>query len=439
MIQKPIAKLKNVLAGKQDWVTVVFAALVTFSVYTCMYGYRKTFTAAGFSNQSLWGIDYKVWLVTAQVIGYMLSKFYGIRFIAENVGKNRASIILKLITASWLALLGFALVPSPYNILFLFLNGFPLGMIWGLVFSYVEGRKTTELMGAVLASSFIFASGFAKSIGAWLMQTIHVSEQWMPFTAGALYFLPLVLCTVLLEAIPAPTAEDQAQRCVRQPMNKEARIKLIRQFLPGLVLLIISYILLTILRDFRDNFANEILGEQGLTGKASIFTQTETPVAILVLAAMSLLMLIKNNFTAFYFNHIIIITGWFFALLSTLLFSAAYISAFSWFLLVGIGLYLAYIPINCLYFDRMIASFRLTANVGFIMYVADAFGYLGSVVVLFVKQFSSLQVSWTSFFMQCVIGMSITSIICMAATMVYYRKKYHLYLKNIAWKEVQPL
>ena len=88
MIQNHIAKLKNVLAGKQDWVTVVFAALVTFSVYTCMYGYRKTFTAAGFSNQALWGIDYKVWLVTAQVIGYMLSKFYGIRFIKDNNNRS---------------------------------------------------------------------------------------------------------------------------------------------------------------------------------------------------------------------------------------------------------------------------------------------------------------------------------------------------------------
>ncbi len=413
------------------WLTVLFAALVTFSVYTCMYGYRKAFTAAGYSNQSFLGIEYKIWLVTAQVIGYMLSKFYGIRFIAEQIGKNRALLILKLIAFSWLALLGFALVPAPFNILFLLLNGFPLGMIWGLVFSYVEGRKATEFMGAVLASSFIFASGFAKSIGAWLMQTLGVPEVWMPFVAGAIYFLPLVLFTALLEAIPSPTQDDMEQRCKREPMNGKQRSAFIRQFFPGLLLLILSYILLTILRDFRDNFANEILGEQGLTGGAAIFTQTEIPVALLVLAAMSMLMLIQNNYKAFFYNHLILIFGWLLALGATLAFRGGWLPAFHWFLLTGTGLYMAYIPINCLYFDRMIATFRLTANVGFVVYVADSFGYLGSVSVLFVKQFLSLDLSWTRFFTQMVIGMSLFSIVCTVLSMLYYRKRYALFLKEL--------
>ncbi|MFY0253367.1 DUF5690 family protein [Chitinophaga sp. 30R24] len=45
-----------------------------------------------------------------------------------------------------------------------FVNGPPLRMIWGLVFSYLEGRRSTELMGAVLSISFIFSSGFVKSV-----------------------------------------------------------------------------------------------------------------------------------------------------------------------------------------------------------------------------------------------------------------------------------
>nr|MCU0375612.1 DUF5690 family protein [Chitinophagaceae bacterium] len=170
------AQLRLYLQGKPQWLTVVFAALVTFSVYTCMYGFRKAFTAAGFAHHSFAGIDLKVWLVTAQVIGYMFSKFYGIKFIAEHAGDKKGSIILWLIAASWLALLGFALVPAPWSIFFMLLNGFPLGMIWGLVFSFVEGRRTTELMGAVLASSFIFASGFAKSLGTWLIKDVGVAE-----------------------------------------------------------------------------------------------------------------------------------------------------------------------------------------------------------------------------------------------------------------------
>lgn len=427
---KPFSKLAESIGRAPQWVTVVFAAFVTFSVYTCMYGYRKAFTAAGFEDQSLWGVDYKIWLVTAQVIGYMFSKFYGIKFIAGHISSNRASIILKLIFSAWMALLGFALIPSPFNILFLFLNGFPLGMIWGLVFSYVEGRRETELMGAVLASSFIFASGFAKSIGTWLMTNLHVTERWMPFTAGAIYFVPLLIFTTLLQSIPDPTEKDKESRCIRLSMNTAQRKEVIRQFFPGLFLLIISYILLTILRDFRDNFANEILKELGLGGDATVFTKTETPVAIIVLVLISSLMLVKNNFKAFYLNHLIILAGWLIAAGATLLFMYTIISPFAWFTAVGTGLYLSYIPINCLYFDRMIASFKLTANVGFIMYVADSFGYLGSVLVLFIKQFSGLHLSWTKFFTLAILSSTAVSIVCLLGTLFFYQKKYKAFIKN---------
>jgi hypothetical protein len=50
-------------------------------------------------------IDYKVWLVTAQVLGYMLSKFYGIRFISAMKGEKRAATIIKLISSAWVVAL----------------------------------------------------------------------------------------------------------------------------------------------------------------------------------------------------------------------------------------------------------------------------------------------------------------------------------------------
>jgi len=40
--------------------------------------------------------------------------------------------------------------PAPWNVAALFFNGLPLGMIWGLVFGYMEGRRTSEALGAIL-------------------------------------------------------------------------------------------------------------------------------------------------------------------------------------------------------------------------------------------------------------------------------------------------
>lgn len=146
------------IRSRKEWWPVLLAALSAFCVYTCMYAFRKPFTAAGYEGILFLNIDYKVWLVVAQTIGYTLSKFYGIRFIAEMKNENRPAAILKLIAIAWTALLVFAIVPAPFNIIFLLINGLPLGVIYGLVFSYLEGRQVTELLGAVLATSFIFAS-----------------------------------------------------------------------------------------------------------------------------------------------------------------------------------------------------------------------------------------------------------------------------------------
>ena len=415
---------KNKLEKMPAWFISVYAAICSFSVYFCMYAFRKPFTAAGFSDMYFLKIDYKVWLVSAQLVGYMLSKFYGIRFIAGMQLNKRANTIILLIILAWIMLLFFAITPSPYNIIFLLLNGFPLGMIWGLVFSYLEGRRATEFMGAVLCTSFIFSSGAVKTIGKNLVLNYHISEFWMPFYTGAIFLIPLFVFTWLLNHIPAPTEHDIQLRSVRNPMTKQERKNFIQLFLPGIITIVTTYVLLTILRDFRDNFSNELYTELGYGNNASIFTETETPVSIAVLVCMSLLVIIKNNARAFLMNHFIIICGYVIALIATLFFINKIINPVWWMILIGTGLYISYVPFNALFFERMIATYKVQSNVGFIMYVSDAFGYLGSVLILFLKEFSGVQLSWTDFFIRAVFIVTIVGITGTVIAAIYFKRKY---------------
>jgi len=416
--------LQQKLSNMPAWFVSIYAAVCSFCVYFCMYAFRKPFTAAGFEGIQFLSIDYKVWLVTAQVIGYMLSKFYGIKFISAMKGEKRAGTIVKLILSSWLSLLFFAIAPTPYNIIFLFLNGFPLGMVWGLVFSFVEGRRATEFIGAVLCTSFIFSSGVAKTIGKSIVLDWHVTAFWMPFVTGALFVLPMLLFTWLLNHTPFPSEEDIQLRTVRNPMTSAERKEFVALFLPGIIIIVTTYVLLTILRDFRDNFANELYTELGYGNNASIFTMTEIPVSLIVLFCMSLLVLIKNNFKAFMINHFMVMGGYALALISTLLFAAHYTTPMAWMAMIGTGLYLSYVPFNALYFERMIATYKVKSNVGFVMYIADAFGYMGSVLVLFLKEFIGMHVSWTNFFIQAVIFISVIGIAGTIVATIYFRKKY---------------
>jgi hypothetical protein len=57
---------------------------------------------------------------------------------------------LVLIAAGEIALLLFGFVPRPWNAVCLFLNGLPLGMVFGLVLGFLEGRQLTEALAAGL-------------------------------------------------------------------------------------------------------------------------------------------------------------------------------------------------------------------------------------------------------------------------------------------------
>jgi Family of unknown function (DUF5690) len=91
--------------------TALYAALIAFLTYASVYAYRKPFTVATFGELQYWGIRYQTLLIIAQVIGYMLSKFYGIKFISELKRMGRWKTSAVLIGVAWLSLLLFALLP----------------------------------------------------------------------------------------------------------------------------------------------------------------------------------------------------------------------------------------------------------------------------------------------------------------------------------------
>ncbi len=416
---KTIDRLRLKVAKWPYPVLSVMAAISAFGAYTSMYAFRKAFAAGTFTGQQYFHVDYKVWLVIAQVIGYTLSKFYGIKFIAELKHNQRSKSILGLIGFSWFALLLFAIIPAPYNIICLFLNGFPLGMIWGLVFSYLEGRKSTEFMAAVLSISLIFASGFVKTVARTLRDSLHISEFIMPFLTGALFVIPLLLFVFFLELMPEPTPEDVKLRTKRSPMNAAERRHFLQRFLPGVILTLVIYILLTVMRDVRDNFEVEIWS--GLGNKDNtIYAKIDTIISIVVLIAMSSLILVKRNLRAFSIIHLMIIGGCLLICAGTILFNLGIVGPMVWMTMAGMGLYLAYVPYNAIFFERMIASFHYKSNIGFIIYVSDSIGYLGSVTVLLVKELGRPSISWAAFFKDGVLIVGGVGAVCATLSLLYF-------------------
>lgn len=404
----------------KDKSIALYAAFVSFGTYVFIFGFRKSFTVCTFDGLTFGPIAFKTALVISQMLGYLLAKFYGIKFISGLKKVNRYKIIFLLTGISWLAWLLFALVPAPYNVAFLFLNGFPLGMLWGVVFSYVEGRKTTDFIGAALAVSFIFSSGWVKSVGAWLMEQYHITEFWIPFFTGLVFALPLVIFVYGLEKVPPPSPEDEALRTKRIPMTALDRKQLLMQYLPGIIAFVAIYLFATIFRDIKDNFSAEMWKEMGYGSKPALFTQTEIPVTIFILFIIASVVVIKNSFKALMVAHVLILFGFIIAGSSTYFFTAGSLDPFWWMIWVSLGLYLVYIPFNSIFFDRLIAAFSMKGNAGFFIYLADSVGYVGSVSVMLVKEGMSLDIKWTAFFSQNVMLLSFIGVFITIYAMYYF-------------------
>jgi Family of unknown function (DUF5690) len=400
----------------------IYLSLTAFATYFCVFSLRKPFTAATYEGEYLWGLDYKVILVIAHVLGYATSKGLGIKIISELKAVNRVKLLISFVLFAELMLFFLAIVPPPYNWIFMYLNGVPLGMIYSLVFSYIEGRRTTEWLAAWLCVSFIISSGVVKSVGKWLLDDQHVPEYWMPFATG-LIFMPLLLLSVyLLNLSPPPTPEDQAARTPRVPMTSQDRRALFFSLAPGLILMVLVYVGITVLRDIRDNFAVEIFKEVGIT-HVSVFTQTETIVGMGITILTGLLFLVKNNRVAFWLNYLLIGMGCVLITAFTLLFQHGEVSALTWMIGVGFGVYFGYVPYNNMLFERLLAVTRKKGNVGFLLNIADFIGYLGSVAVVLIKNLNMFRGSWLSFYQTIGLYVPVVLFALLLSAMLYFRKK----------------
>jgi hypothetical protein len=415
-------RLRAWLARAPAPVFALYGGLMAFGAYFAMYGFRRPFSVASFADAAPVLVEYKIALVIAQVFGYALAKVAGIKLVSEMPPQRRAAAILVLIAAAELCLVLFALIPAPFNIACLFANGLSLGMIWGLVFGFLEGRRVSEVLGAMLCASFIVSSGAVKSVGASVMLNGWANEYWMPALTGLLFAPLLIVCVAGLAVMPPPSAEDERMRVARAPMDGAARRTMFSAFAPGLIGLVVIYVGLTALRDFRDNFAVEIWTGLGFGNNAEIFTLSELPVAVIVLVTLAMLMFIRDNRRAFLANLGLVAVGLALAGLSSLAFKAHLIGPVTWMVALGAGLYMGYTPFNALLFDRFIAATGKTGTAGFLIYVADACGYMSSVALLVVYNFFGVKISWVEFLVLISYTAGLAGLVLVAGSGFYFHR-----------------
>lgn len=418
------------LLERKSLLFVFWCFIASFGAYFAMYAFRKPFNAAEYSGLSAFGISLKTVLILSQVSGYMLSKFLGVKIISELKPNRRIALIIGLIVFAQLALIGFSSVPIPFKFVCLILNGLPLGMVWGIIFSFLEGRKLTELIATGLSVSAIVSSGSLKSLGRILIENYGVNEFWMPAIIGFI-FLPFFLLFVwMLSIIPAPNEKDVERKSKRLPMTKEGRRKVFLTYGVAIFALVLTYTMLSIYRDFRDNFAVEIWHELDSKGDASVFTATEIPIALAVILITSTLAFFRSNFKGLFFTFSLVFIGLTLIGFSNFLFNLHALSPIIWMTLNGLGLYMAYVPFQIVVYERFVALFKINGNAGYFMYLSDSVGYLGSILVLVYKEFFVSKTNWLAFFQSLSYLIMIGGFVLLLAASFWIARRYLIQLKS---------
>ena len=412
---KTVAQCRMAGEHTPEWVFILWMGGTALLSYSLVYALRKPFTAAEFEGLQIAGMDYKIIVSIIQLIGYVCAKLFGIKFISELKPQNRLKFIIGSAALSEASLLAFGLLPVPYNIIALFFNGLSLVCMWGVIFSFLEGRRTTDILASIMGVSMALSSGVAKSMGLYALNQLHVSEFWMPALVGALAFPLLCFMGWMMTKFPRPTAVDIAARSERVTLNGQQRWKLFRQYMPLLLLLFIANLMLTVQRDIKEDFIVCIIDVSAIS--SWLFAKLDAIATLVLLGTFALL--------AFCGNHLKVLclllglstvgTG-ILALLGT---GQVQISTTLWLFLQTLCIDIAYLSFQTIFFERFIACFKVKGNVGFFIITIDFIGYVGTLALLLFKELKAPDVDWAVFYNEMSVFVGVICCIAFVASAIY--------------------
>lgn len=415
--------LRTAASNMPDWLFVLWAGGTALLSYSLVYALRKPFTAAEFDGLQVAGMDYKIVVSIIQLIGYVCAKMLGIKFISELKPEGRLKFIIGSAALSELSLVAFGLLSAPYNIFALFFNGLSLGCMWGVIFSFLEGRRTTDILASIMGVSMALSSGVAKSLGLYALNDLGVSEFWMPALVGAVAFPLLCFMGWMMTKFPAPTAADIAARTKRVTLDGRQRWQLFVKFMPLLIMLFGANLLLTVQRDIKEDFIVCIIDVSQVSSWA--FAHLDSIATLVLLGVFALLSAVGNHLRALCLILIMSAIG-----MGTIAFLGAEAGSLNmpvtaWLFLQTLCIDIAYLSFQTIFFERFIACFKVQGNVGFFIITIDFIGYLGTLCLLLFKEFQAPHIDWTSFYNGMSVYIGIACCLAFAGSIIYMINKVY--------------
>ena len=228
-----------------------------------------------------------------------------------------------------------------------FLNGLSLGCMWGVIFSFIEGRRVTDILASLLGVSMVISSGTAKSVGLYVMNHLHVNEFWMPALIGGVALPLLLLLGCALNKLPEPNKEDIAMKSERETLNGQQRWELFKSFMPFLSMLFVANIAIVVLRDIKEDFLVNIIDVTAYS--PWLFAQIDSVVTLIILGIFGLMVFVKDNLKALSVLFGLIIMGMIAMSVVSFGQDRFRLSPVTWLFIQSLCLYIAYLTFQTIF------------------------------------------------------------------------------------------
>jgi uncharacterized membrane protein YwzB len=291
------------------------------------------------------------------------------------------------------------------------------------MFTYLEGRRSTEITSGMLNFFIILGGALARAVGSAILDALpsHL-HAWMPLiTAGI--GLPIALVSVLLlDAVPRPTLEDVRERAVRRPMPSSERTAFLKRFWPGLTLLSINYMLMVTFRSFRDYFCANVYKDMLHRDVTSLdYILADWPAGAVACSMMMSVASLRDNRKGVQAMHVMMVIGAAILAAVTVLFQLHYLSGELAIICIGIGLYVAWLPSQAILFDRILSASDTPGTSVFLIFATDFLGYVGTLALLFYKSFAHIG-SVTDLFLYTSLGLAGCVAVLSVCSVVYFNR-----------------
>ena len=183
------------------------------------------------------------------------------------------------------------------------------------------------------------------------------------------------------------------------------------------------YLVVTVLRSIRADFAPQLWAGLGVDVPPRLYTVSEFWVALGVIVVNGLAVLVRGNRRAVLASLGVCMAGA--MLLAATLVGRMFglVSPVPFMVLVGLSLYIPYVAIHTTVFERFFAVTRERGNVGYLLYVADALGYLGYVAVLCLRLFGTGGAGSLGFFIPLCWAAVVVLMISLVWAMAYFIRR----------------